>query len=169
VQHPTFYRTMQTDGFSIFYREAGPKDARTLLLLHGLPSSSRRTRHSTGHGSGYVTRRVKEEDLGEPMNILQRWRHSRIVAASRSRKHQDESRELPRSTAFRSDGIWPNCYIERGSGERGLFDHGLPLNGFHWRGVIECVAGFRRCIVPDLMGLGYTDVSEARTFQKPCE
>jgi hypothetical protein len=26
---------------SIFYREAGPKDAPTLLLLHGLPSSSR--------------------------------------------------------------------------------------------------------------------------------
>jgi pimeloyl-ACP methyl ester carboxylesterase len=28
-------------GLSIFYREAGPKDAPTLLLLHGLPSSSR--------------------------------------------------------------------------------------------------------------------------------
>jgi pimeloyl-ACP methyl ester carboxylesterase len=41
VAHPTFYRTIQIDGLSIFYREAGPKDARTLLLLHGLPSSSR--------------------------------------------------------------------------------------------------------------------------------
>jgi pimeloyl-ACP methyl ester carboxylesterase len=41
VQHPTFYRTIQIDGLSIFYREAGPKDAPTLLLLHGLPSSSR--------------------------------------------------------------------------------------------------------------------------------
>jgi pimeloyl-ACP methyl ester carboxylesterase len=39
--HPTFYRTAQIDGLSIFYREAGPKDAPTLLLLHGLPSSSR--------------------------------------------------------------------------------------------------------------------------------
>ena len=39
--HPTFYRTIQIDGLSIFYREAGPKDAPTLLLLHGLPSSSR--------------------------------------------------------------------------------------------------------------------------------
>ncbi len=28
-------------GLSIFYREAGPKDAPTLLLLHGFPSSSR--------------------------------------------------------------------------------------------------------------------------------
>jgi pimeloyl-ACP methyl ester carboxylesterase len=41
VQHPTFYRTTLIDGLSIFYREAGPKDAPTLLLLHGLPSSSR--------------------------------------------------------------------------------------------------------------------------------
>jgi pimeloyl-ACP methyl ester carboxylesterase len=36
-----YYRTVKIDGLSIFYREAGPKDAPTLLLLHGLPSSSR--------------------------------------------------------------------------------------------------------------------------------
>src|SRR5580692_6344536 len=41
VKYPTLYRTAQIDGLSIFYREAGPKDAPTLLLLHGLPSSSR--------------------------------------------------------------------------------------------------------------------------------
>src|SRR5437588_7405560 len=41
VKYPTSYRTMQIDGLSIFYREAGPKDAPTILLLHGLPSSSR--------------------------------------------------------------------------------------------------------------------------------
>src|ERR1700745_571497 len=41
VKYPTVYRTIQIDGLSIFYREAGPKDAPTLLLLHGLPSSSR--------------------------------------------------------------------------------------------------------------------------------
>jgi len=35
------YRTVKVDGLSIFYREAGRKDAPTLLLLHGLPSSSR--------------------------------------------------------------------------------------------------------------------------------
>ena len=41
MQQPIFYRTVQVDGLSIFYREAGPKDAPTILLLHGLPSSSR--------------------------------------------------------------------------------------------------------------------------------
>jgi pimeloyl-ACP methyl ester carboxylesterase len=41
VAHPTVYRTTQISGLSIFYREAGPQDAPALLLLHGLPSSSR--------------------------------------------------------------------------------------------------------------------------------
>src|SRR6202046_3695391 len=41
LKQPTSYRTIQVDGLSIFYREAGPKDAPTILLLHGLPSSSR--------------------------------------------------------------------------------------------------------------------------------
>ncbi len=35
------YRTVAVDGVSIFYREAGRRDAPSLLLLHGLPSSSR--------------------------------------------------------------------------------------------------------------------------------
>jgi pimeloyl-ACP methyl ester carboxylesterase len=41
MEQPVFYRTAKVDGLSIFYREAGPKDAPTILLLHGLPSSSR--------------------------------------------------------------------------------------------------------------------------------
>jgi pimeloyl-ACP methyl ester carboxylesterase len=41
MKYPTFYRTIQIYGLSIFYREAGPADAPILLLLHGLPSSSR--------------------------------------------------------------------------------------------------------------------------------
>jgi pimeloyl-ACP methyl ester carboxylesterase len=41
MEHATLYRTVEIDGLSIFYREAGPKDAPTILLLHGLPSSSR--------------------------------------------------------------------------------------------------------------------------------
>ena len=36
-----FYCSIKVDGISIFYREAGPKDAPVILLLHGLPSSSR--------------------------------------------------------------------------------------------------------------------------------
>jgi hypothetical protein len=35
------YHATRVNGLEIFYREAGPKDALTILLLHGLPSSSR--------------------------------------------------------------------------------------------------------------------------------
>ncbi|RYD64714.1 MAG: alpha/beta hydrolase [Verrucomicrobiaceae bacterium] len=34
------YRTSKIDGLDIFYREAGPKGAPTVLLLHGFPTSS---------------------------------------------------------------------------------------------------------------------------------
>ena len=37
----TTYHRVQVDGLGIFYREAGPKDAPTIVLLHGFPSSSR--------------------------------------------------------------------------------------------------------------------------------
>ena len=36
----TYHRTT-VDGITIFYREAGPRDAATIVLLHGFPSSSR--------------------------------------------------------------------------------------------------------------------------------
>lgn len=34
------YKTVAIDGLDIFYREAGPADAPTVLLLHGFPTSS---------------------------------------------------------------------------------------------------------------------------------
>ena len=49
-------------------------------------------------------------------------------------------------------------YVERGSGDVALFLHGLPLCGYEWRDVIAELAPARRCIAPDLMGLGYTEV-----------
>jgi pimeloyl-ACP methyl ester carboxylesterase len=36
----TLHRNVLIDGVDIFYREAGPKDAPTVLLLHGFPTSS---------------------------------------------------------------------------------------------------------------------------------
>jgi pimeloyl-ACP methyl ester carboxylesterase len=36
----THHRTATVDGINIFYREAGPRDAPVVLLLHGFPTSS---------------------------------------------------------------------------------------------------------------------------------
>lgn len=45
-----------------------------------------------------------------------------------------------------------------GEGPAALLIHGWPLNGFHWRKVLPGLARMRTCIVPDLMGLGYSEV-----------
>jgi pimeloyl-ACP methyl ester carboxylesterase len=41
MEQQVSYHTVMVEGVSIFYREVGPKGAPTILLLHGLPSSSR--------------------------------------------------------------------------------------------------------------------------------
>ena len=40
INTTTTYQTAMIDGVRVFYREAGPRDAPTILLLHGYPSSS---------------------------------------------------------------------------------------------------------------------------------
>ncbi len=40
VGRRVYHRTVKIDGLDIFYREAGPPDAPTILLLHGFPTSS---------------------------------------------------------------------------------------------------------------------------------
>jgi pimeloyl-ACP methyl ester carboxylesterase len=52
------------------------------------------------------------------------------------------------------------AYVERGAGAAALFLHGAPLNGFQWRGALDRLAPYRRCIAPDFMGLGYSQVPE---------
>ena len=36
----THHRTAKIEGVDVFYREAGPRDAPVVVLLHGFPSSS---------------------------------------------------------------------------------------------------------------------------------
>jgi pimeloyl-ACP methyl ester carboxylesterase len=51
------------------------------------------------------------------------------------------------------------AYVEEGEGPVALFIHGVPLNGYHWRHVIDRVRPIRRCIAIDLMGLGYSEIA----------
>ena len=52
------------------------------------------------------------------------------------------------------------AYVERGKGDAALFLHGAPLNGFQWRGALDCLSPYRRCIAPDFMGHGYSQIPE---------
>jgi pimeloyl-ACP methyl ester carboxylesterase len=54
------------------------------------------------------------------------------------------------------------AYVESGSGPVAVFIHGVPLNGYHWRHVIDRVQHVRRCIAIDLMGLGYTEIEASQ-------
>jgi pimeloyl-ACP methyl ester carboxylesterase len=54
------------------------------------------------------------------------------------------------------------AYFEKGQGPIALFVHGVPVNGYHWRHVIDRVQHRRRCIAIDLMGLGYTEIGPSQ-------
>ena len=54
------------------------------------------------------------------------------------------------------------AYVEQGDGPAALFVHGVPLNGYHWRHVVERLRHCRRCIAIDLMGLGYTETARSQ-------
>jgi haloalkane dehalogenase len=57
------------------------------------------------------------------------------------------------------------AYVEHGKGPTAaLFVHGYPLNGFQWRGALERLHQHRRCIAPDVMGLGYTVTPEKQVI-----
>ena len=43
--YPTLHKTIKVNGLDIFYREAGPENAPTILLLHGFPTSSQMFRN----------------------------------------------------------------------------------------------------------------------------
>jgi pimeloyl-ACP methyl ester carboxylesterase len=55
------------------------------------------------------------------------------------------------------------AHVERGSGLAALFLHGFPLNSFQWRGALDRLAAYRRCIAPDFLGMGYTEVADGQS------
>src|SRR5690242_18924714 len=61
------------------------------------------------------------------------------------------------------------AYVDRGSGPGALFLHGFPLNGYQWRGALDRLSAHRRCIVPDLMGLGYSEPGPGQDLRAPAQ
>lgn len=54
------------------------------------------------------------------------------------------------------------AYVERGTGHVALFVHGFPLNGFQWRGALDRLSSYRRCILVDWMASGYSEIPEGQ-------
>ena len=49
-------------------------------------------------------------------------------------------------------------YVERGKGPVALFVHGVLLNNHLWRHQLAELSDMRRCIAPDLLAHGDTDI-----------
>ena len=68
------------------------------------------------------------------------------------------------SRRFATTSFGRIAYVERGAGPAALFLHGLPLNGYQWRGALDRLSSIRRCIAPDFMGLGYSEIPEGQSL-----
>lgn len=55
-------------------------------------------------------------------------------------------------------------YVDEGTGPAALFIHGFPLNGFQWRGAIDGLREVRRCIAPDMLGMGFTNPAAGQSL-----
>jgi pimeloyl-ACP methyl ester carboxylesterase len=77
-------------------------------------------------------------------------------------KQDMDAKRFHASRRFRDTAFGRIAYVERGSGEVALFLHGFPLNSFQWRGALERLSPYRRCIAPDFLGLGYTEVAQGQ-------
>lgn len=66
---------------------------------------------------------------------------------------------MSRKTKHVSTPFGDIAYTEHGAGPSALFVHGVFLNGYYWRHVIDRVADMRRCIAVDLLAHGDTRAS----------
>jgi haloalkane dehalogenase len=73
------------------------------------------------------------------------------------------------SRRFAETSFGSIAYVERGAGDVALFLHGFPLNGFQWRGALDRLSAYRRCVAPDFMGLGYTVVAPGQSVTPPAQ
>jgi pimeloyl-ACP methyl ester carboxylesterase len=54
------------------------------------------------------------------------------------------------------------AYREQGHGPVALFVHGVLLNGYLWRHQLSALSNIRRCIAPDLLAHGDTEIAEGQ-------
>ena len=57
------------------------------------------------------------------------------------------------------------AYVDTGAGDPVVFLHGNPTSSYLWRNVIPHVVGSRRCLAPDLIGMGESGKSSGGTYR----
>src|SRR5512137_253032 len=89
--------------------------------------------------------------------------HARGAAGSVVNPRPLTASDYRATRKFAKTAFGRTAFLERGSGRAALFLHGFPLNSFQWRGLLTRLSGHRRCVAPDFMGLGYTEVNEGQS------
>jgi pimeloyl-ACP methyl ester carboxylesterase len=84
-------------------------------------------------------------------------------ATATSISDDENARRYDKERRFAQTSFGRIAYIDRGKGPAVLFLHGFPLNSFQWRGAIDRLSGQRRCLAPDSMGLGHTEVAPGQS------
>lgn len=116
----TTYHLAGVDGVGVFYQEAGPRDAPTIVLLHGFPSSSRMyetlipllaTRYHLiapdYPGFGQRATRCRRPNMPIP-SIIWRKRSARFSSRSRSTATACTCRTMARPSGIASCSPIPN-------------------------------------------------------------
>ena len=87
-----------------------------------------------------------------------------MFPASKTDVKPIDAKSFHASRKFADLSVSRVAYVERGRGPVALFIHGYPLNGFQWRGALDRLQTHRRCIAPDVMGMGYTRTPAGQTI-----
>lgn len=56
-------------------------------------------------------------------------------------------------------------YIDTGAGEPVVFLHGNPTWSYQWRNIIPYVSSYRRCLAPDMVGMGWSGTSPTNAYR----
>ena len=56
-------------------------------------------------------------------------------------------------------------YIDVGEGEPVVFLHGNPTWSYQWRNIIPYISPIRRCLAPDLVGMGWSGKSPTKAYR----
>src|SRR6266478_5652916 len=85
------------------------------------------------------------------------------ISVPSSSEDNAAARRYDRERRFAETPFGRIAYIDRGTGPAALFLHGFPLSSFQWRGAIDRLSAQRRCLAPDSMGLGHTEVAAGQS------
>jgi pimeloyl-ACP methyl ester carboxylesterase len=73
--------------------------------------------------------------------------------------HEERRKMENLSTKFEKTSFGNIAYSESGEGDVAVFVHGLGLSSYFWRHQFAALAGQKRCVAPDLMAHGETEIA----------